>query len=210
MAQAVDDSDPLLQRALAGDRAALAQAYQQFRKRLRQSVAMRLDERLAGRVDPSDVVQETFVDVVRRWDEYAQLAERMPLFLWFRLLAAQRLIDLQRQHLGAQMRDVTLEVSLDRPDVLCVSSAWLVKHLIDRQQTGSSAAVHAEIRQRVQQALEAMDPVDREILAMRHFEEMTNREVAAALGLSKSAASNRYLRALERLGKILTPDVSTD
>lgn len=210
MAHATNDSDLLVRRAVAGDRAALTQAYERYRKRLRQSVAMRLDERLTGRVDPSDVVQETFVDVVRRWDEYAQLAERMPLFLWFRLLTAQKLIDLQRQHLGAQMRDVTLEVSLDRPDALCVSSVWLAKHLIDRQQTGSSAAVHAEIRRRVQEALEAMDPVDCEVLAMRHFEEMTNQEVAAALGLSKSAASNRYLRALEKLGKILTPDVSAD
>lgn len=210
MSHATDDSDTLLRRAAEGDQAAIAAAFDRFRKRLRRSVAMRLDHRLYGRVDPSDVVQEAFIDVLRRWEEFAAAPDRMPLFLWFRLLASQRLVDLQRQHLGAQMRDATLEISLDRPDLMQVSSIWLAAQLVDRQETGSDVAMRAEVQSRVQARLAEMDPVDREVLAMRHFELLTNQEAALALGISENAASNRYIRALKRLKEILTPDVAGD
>ncbi len=111
----------------------------------------------------------------------------MPLFLWIRFLTGQKLTDLQRAHLGTKMRAVGQEM----PNASSVSLAF---QLLGRLTSPSQAAVRAEIQQRVQEALDAMDPIDREVLAMRHFEMLTNEETAQILGLKKSAASNRYIR----------------
>lgn len=199
-------TDAIVLRAMHGDKRALAQAFQRFRPRLKQSVSMRMDRRLCGRVDPSEVVQETFLDASERLDHFTSEPQRMPLFLWLRLLAAQRLIDLHRQHLGAQMRDASLEVSLDRPESLQTSSIWLAEQLVDRHGTGSDAAIRSEIQRQVQEALNQMDALDSEVLAMRHFELLTNQEVALALAISVTASSNRCIRALRRLKDILGPD----
>jgi RNA polymerase sigma-70 factor, ECF subfamily len=165
-------------------------------------VALRLDRRLQGRVDPSDIIQEAYVDVARRLPEYSK-NPAMPFFLWLRFLAAQRLVDEHRRHLGAAARDVGREISLYRDALPETSSAALAAHLLGRLTTPSQAAVRAERKIRLQEAINSLDPIDREVLALRHFEELSNAETAAVLGLDKSAASKRYARALIRLKDVL-------
>jgi RNA polymerase sigma-70 factor (ECF subfamily) len=192
----------LLERALGGDCAALAELFHAHQGRLEQLVRLRLDRRLQGRLDPADVLQEAYLDVARRFPEYAA-DPKLPFFLWLRLLTGQRLVDLHRQHLGAKMRTAALEVSLYRGDFPRASSASLAELLLGRLTTASKAAIRAETQLRVQEALNALDPIDREVLVLRHFEMLSNEETAQVLGLKPSAASNRHLRALKRLKEIM-------
>jgi RNA polymerase sigma-70 factor (ECF subfamily) len=202
MPSAHDDSDELVQRLRAGDAAAAAELFQRYRGKLRRMVQLRLDRRLQGRVDASDVLQEAFLDLARRAPEYVA-NPALPFFLWLRLLTGQRLLMVHRTHLGTQMRDAGQEVSLYRGALPQASSVSLAAQLLGRMTSPSVAAVRAELQLRLQEALNSMDPLDREVLTLRHFEELTNTEVAAVLGLQKSAASNRYVRALKRLKEVL-------
>jgi RNA polymerase sigma-70 factor (ECF subfamily) len=197
------DSDALLRRLRAGDAGAAAELFQHYRGRLRRMVRLRLDRRLQGRVDPSDVLQEAYLDLARRVPEYVA-DPRLPFFLWLRLLTGQRLLQVHRHHLGTQMRDAGQEVSLFNGPLPQASSASLAAHLLGRLTSPSQAAVRAEMQLRLQEALNQMDPLDREVLALRHFEELSNGETAEVLGLQKSAASNRYVRALRRLKEVLS------
>ena len=139
----------LLERALGGNGGALAELFQRHRDRLEQMVRLRLDRRLQGRLDPDDVLQEAYLDVVRRFPEYAA-DPSMPYYLWLRFLTGQRLVDLHRQHLGAKMRNAGLEVSLYRGDFPRASSASLAELLLGRLTTASQAAIRAETQLRVQ------------------------------------------------------------
>jgi RNA polymerase sigma-70 factor (ECF subfamily) len=198
------ETEELLGRARAGDDAALGRLFDGHRERLCRMVRLRLDRRLSGRVDPDDVVQEAYLDVHRRFGEYeVEYAGRMPVYLWFRLVVGQRLVDLHRHHLGAQKRDAGLEVSLHRGPMPSASSASLAAQLLGKLTSASRAAIRAEHRLIVQEALNAMDEVDREVLVLRHFEQMSNDEVAIALGLKRSTASRRYIQALIRLKQVL-------
>jgi RNA polymerase sigma-70 factor (ECF subfamily) len=198
MGSEANDTGHLLRRAAGGDSAALAELFSRYRRRLRQMVRLRLDRRLQGRVDPSDVLQEAYIDLTQQLPAYLAKPE-MPFFLWLRLLTGQRLTRLHRQHLGAAMRDAGREVSLYQGALPQASSASLAAQLLGHFTSASEAAVRAERQLLLQEALNALDPLDREVIALRHFEELTNQEAAAVLGLSKSAASNRYIRALTRL-----------
>jgi RNA polymerase sigma-70 factor (ECF subfamily) len=203
MTQEPSEIDDLLARVRAGDQNALAVLFDCFRDRLRRMVRLRLDRRLQGRLDPSDVLQEAFIDVSRRAAEYVANPD-MPVFLWLRFLTAQRLLALHRQHLGAQMRDAGQEVSLYRGGLPMASSVSLAAHLLGQFTSASEVAARAEMQVRLQAALNGMEPLDREVLALRHFEELSNSETARVLGIQKSAASNRYIRALKRLKDILS------
>jgi RNA polymerase sigma-70 factor (ECF subfamily) len=196
------ETERLFGKARAGDGEALAELWSHYRGRLRAMVRLRLDRRLQGRLDPSDVLQDAFVAVAKRFPEYARAPE-MPLYLWLRFLTGQKLTDLHRQHLGAKMRDAGQEIALHRGGVPQASSASLAAHLLGRLTSASRAAIRAETRLRVQEALNSMDELDREVLTLRHFEMLSNDETALALGIKKSAASNRYVRALKRLKDIL-------
>ena len=198
-----DDQD-LLRRALEGDEPALAALFDGSRDRLRKMIRLRLDRRLSGRVDASDVLQDTYLDVRRRFAEYARDPSAMPFHLWLRLVAGQRLTDVHRHHLGAQMRDAGCEVSLHRGPFPQADSMSLAAQLLGKLTSASKAAIRVEHKLIVQGALNSMDPIDREVLALRHFEHLSNDETAQVLGLSKSAASNRYIRALKRLKEILS------
>jgi RNA polymerase sigma-70 factor (ECF subfamily) len=200
---AQSDIDALLSLAQAGDQQALGQLFSRYRDRLRQMVRLRLDRRLQGRIDPSDVLQETFLDVSRRLGEYAR-DPSVSFFLWLRFLTGQKLVDLHRHHLGVKMRAAGKEVSLYRGAFPQASSVSLAAQLLGRITSASRAAARAELQIRVQEALNSMDDLDREVLTLRHFEMLTNDETAQVLGLSKTAASNRYVRALRRLKGILT------
>ena len=202
MMNAGTEPDPVMQKAQGGDESALAELFARHRERLRSMVRLRLDRRLQGRIDPSDVLQEAYVDLARRLPEYVA-NPTLPFYLWLRTLTGQKMIDLHRQHLGTKMRDVGQEVSLYRGALPAASSVSLAAHLLGRLTTPSMAAMRAETQLRVQEALNSMDPIDREVLTLRHFEMLSNEETAQVLGLGKSAASNRYVRALKRLKDIL-------
>jgi RNA polymerase sigma-70 factor (ECF subfamily) len=196
-----DEAD-FLRRATAGDQQALAALFSRYRDRLRKMVRLRLDRRMAGRIDASDVLQDAYLDVARRFSEYAA-APTVPFYLWLRALAGQRLVDLHRRHLGAQMRDAGQEVSLHRGALPAASSASLAQQLLAGLTSPTQAAIRAEMQLRLQEALNSMDPIDREVVVLRHFEELSNVEAAEVLGIETSAASKRYIRAIRRLKAIL-------
>jgi RNA polymerase sigma-70 factor (ECF subfamily) len=191
-----------LRRAKHGDEQALAELFARYRDRLRRMVHLRLDRRLQGRIDPSDVLQEAYLVLTKRFPEYVGNPV-MPFFLWLRTLTGQKLIDVHRQHLGAKMRDASQEVSLYRGALPQVSSVSLAHQLLGRLTSASQAAIRAETRIRVQEACNSMDPMDREALTLRHFEMRTTEEPAQVLEIKKSAAGNRYIRALKRLKEVL-------
>jgi RNA polymerase sigma-70 factor (ECF subfamily) len=188
----------LLRRAGGGEAAALGALFALYRSRLRRMVQLRLDHRLQGRVDPSDVLQEAYIDLAERLPRYAS-KPTMPLFLWLRLVTAERLLRTHRHHLGAAMRDAGREISLYHGSLPQASSASLAAQLVGRHTTASRAAARAEMQLRLQETLNQMEPIDREIIALRHFEELSNDETAEVLGLTRGAASKRYVRAMLRL-----------
>jgi RNA polymerase sigma-70 factor (ECF subfamily) len=192
------DLDDLLQRVQRGEEQALIALFTRYRDRLRRLVRLRLDRRLQGRIDPSDVLQDAYLDVARRAGEYVANPS-VPVFLWLRLVTGQRLMALHRQHLGAQMRDAGHEVSLYRGALPQATSVSLAALLLGRLTSPTRAAQRAEMQIRLQEVINAMDPIDREVLTLRHFEELSNVETAQVLGIKEAAASNRYLRALKRL-----------
>jgi RNA polymerase sigma-70 factor, ECF subfamily len=194
--------DELLDRARGGDQQALAELFTRYRQRLERMVQLRLDRRLQGRVDPSDVLQEAYLDMARRAADFFA-GPTLPFFLWLRLLTGQRLLAIHRQHFGTKMRDVGLEIALRHGAMPQASSASLAAQLLGRLTSPSQAAVRAEMQLRLQEALNSMDPLDREVLVLRHFEELSNAETAEVLDLRTTAASNRYVRALKRLRLIL-------
>jgi RNA polymerase sigma-70 factor (ECF subfamily) len=176
---------------------------ERHRPRLRRMIALRLDQRLQGRIDASDVIQEAYLEASTRLEDYLRRPE-MPFFLWLRFLTGQKLMELHRHHLGTRMRDVGREVSLYRGSLPATSSAALAAQLLGHDTRPSEAAIRAERKIRLQEALNSMDPLDREILALRHFEQLNNAETAQLLGLQESAASKRYIRALKKLKSILS------
>jgi RNA polymerase sigma-70 factor (ECF subfamily) len=191
-----------IERAAGGDQDAWRSLVERSQDRLRRLVVLRLDPRLQGRLDPSDVLQEIYLQAARQLAEYLRNPV-LPFFLWLRQLAGHRLFKLHRYHLGAQVRDANREVSLYRGGLPEASSAALAAQLLGRECRPSEAALRAELKLRLQEALNVMDPLDREALVLRHFEQLTTAEVARVLDISKAAAGKRYLRAVLRLKDIL-------
>ena len=192
----------LLVRIEGGDERAMTELFTRHRERLRQMIRLRLDRRLQGRIDSSDVLQDTYLEVARRAREYIAQPD-LPPFIWLRYLTGQTLLALHRHHLKVHMRDAGQEVSLRHRATPQANSASLAEMLLGRLTSPSRAARRAEMQLKLQETLNAMEPFDREVLALRHFEELSNGEVAQVLGLTKTAASNRYIRALRRLKETL-------
>ena len=203
MAENSSETRLLLRRAGAGDRQALGELLARHPDRLRHMVRLRLDRRLQGRIDPSDVIQEAYLEASARLAEYLR-QPTMPFFLWLRFLAGQKLVTLHRHHLGRQMRDAGREVSLYRGRLPETSSAALAAQLLGHEARPSEAAIRAELKVLLQEALNSMDPLDREILALRHFEQLSLAETAQVLNLTESGACRRHLRALKRLKETLS------
>jgi RNA polymerase sigma-70 factor (ECF subfamily) len=192
----------LLRRVADGDRESWGALLIRHEPRLRRMVAFRLDPRLQGRIDPGDVLQEVHLAATRQLHDFLRQPS-MPFFLWLRGVAGNKLLEVHRHHLGTPMRDARREVSLYRGPLLEATSAALAAQLLGHLTRPSEAAVRAEAKLRLQEALNCMDPVDREVLALRHFEHLSNAEAAQVLGIKEAAAGKRYLRALERLRLIL-------
>jgi RNA polymerase sigma-70 factor (ECF subfamily) len=192
----------LLQRAGQGDQQAWSDLIARDHGRLRRMVALRLDQRLQGRVDPEDVLQDAYLEAATHLLEYLRQPE-MPFFLWLRGITGNVLLAVHRQHLGTKMRDVHREVALYRGTMPEATSAALAAQLLGKDTRPSEAAVRAERKILLQQALNTLDPMDREILALRHFEQLSTTETARVLGIQEAAAGKRYLRAMKRLKDIL-------
>ena len=190
----------LIELAAAGDQDAAGRLFETHRTRLERMVRLRLDDRLQRRMDVDDVVQDVCLEASRRMLDYHR-APTMPFFVWLRFLAVQKLREHYRQHVGAQRRDVRREHydemrSPSSPD-------FLAKYLSGHLTSPSAAAQRAEIREQLATALSQMTDTDREVLVLRHFDQLSGAEVAAELRLDRSAASKRYVRALHRLKAIL-------
>lgn len=200
MSTSPDDTNVLVQRALQSDQSALAALFARHRKRLKRMVTLRMDNRLVGKVDASDVLRATYLDLAARLAEYAA-DPNLPFFVWLRLLTGQRLTEVQREHLGTI--DDDLQVSLRRGPLQQVSTVFLASRLLGRFKSSAGFADRADIQLKLQEALNGMPEADREILALRHFEELTNEETARVLNVSGATASTRYLGALWRLKESL-------
>lgn len=187
----------------SGDEEALADVFSYYRERLRRIVRFRLDYRMAGRVSESDVLQETFIAAAKRLPHFRQ-RDNMPAFLWLRLVVGQQLVDLHRQHLKAEMRDVRKEVSIDKRTHSPHTSMAIAAQLIGPATGVSQLIAKAEQIERLEATLNQMDAVDREVIALRHFEELSNVETANVLEIEPPAASKRYVRAMARLAELLS------
>lgn len=197
------ETNRLLQCAVAGDREKWGALLIRHQERLRRMVAFRLDQRLQGRIDPADVIQEVFLEASEHLTEYGQQLSGS-FFLWLRGIAGNKLLELHRRHLGTKMRAAGREISLYRGSLPETSTAALAGQLLGHLTRPSEAAIRAELKIRIQEALNSMEVLDREVLSLRHFEQLNNAETAQVLGIQKSAASKRYVRALKRLKEILT------
>jgi RNA polymerase sigma-70 factor, ECF subfamily len=197
------ESNAHVRRIIAGDKSGWGALLAQYEPRLRRVIAFRIDPRLRGRLDPDDVLQEVYLAVYQGLAEYRR-QPGVSFFLWLRGIANNKLLELHRHHLDTPMRDARREVSLLRGPSPEATSAALAARLLGRLTRPSEAAIRAEAKVRLQEALNAIDPIDREVLALRHFEHLTNAESAAVLGIKETAAGKRYLRALERLREVLT------
>jgi len=197
-----DDLGSLLQRAAGGDEPAVKELFARHRDRLKRLVHLRLSRRLQGRIEDSDVVQEAFLDCARRLPDY--LADpKLPFYLWLRQITSLKLAEIHRRYLGSQVGDAELELTLHRGGLPKADSVSLAAHLLGQLATPTKAAIKAETSLLVQDALNNMDPIDREVLALKHFEQLSTGEIAEVLGMSKTDAGSRYLRAIKRLKDIL-------
>lgn len=206
MPEFADDSETqrLVRQAATGDQHAWTSLLTRHRPRLRCLVAMRMDRRLRGRLDPSDIIQEANLVAAKQFPAYAS-NPRMSFYLWLRWLTGQRLIEQHRRHLGAQARELGREISLYHAAIPEASSADLAAAFLGHTSSPSQAAVRIEQAIKLEEALNSLEPLDREILALRHFEQLSNGEAAEVLAIDKSAASKRYARALVRLKDLLVP-----
>lgn len=195
-------SEDFQSRPARGDETALAEAFALHHDRLWRLVGFRLDRRLWQRVDPEDVLQEAYLNAAQRL-EYLFTDASGSVFLWLRLVVMQTLINVHRRHLGTERRDPRREVAMRGGSLAQATSTSLAAQLVASATSPSQAAMRQEMADRLERALEGMDPIDREVLALRHFEELGNGEVAAVLGIGEKAASMRYVRAVARLKDIL-------
>ena len=197
-----DKTEELLIHARGGNAEAVNHLIERHRESVRRMVQMRLDQQIRRRVDVSDVVQDVFIEASRRLQDY--LADpRMDFHLWLRQIALDRIIDAHRRHRGSAKRSVDKE----RPLVVAAaddrSTLELANQLRDPEITPAAAATQREMTQLVEAAIGRLDDADGEIIMMRHYEQLSNQEVAQALGLTEPAASMRYLRAMRRLRELL-------
>lgn len=202
MTEDTPTTEQLLARSATGDGEAWGKLLCQHQERLLRMIEFRMDSRMRGRIDAVDVLQDAYFEASAHREAYFR-TPAVPLFLWLRGIVSNKLLELHRHHLGTHMRDAKRERPLVGPGRWDDTTAALCAHLTGQLTSPSVAAVRFEMSERLTEALEEMDPTDREVLAMRHFEQLTNAEAAQVLGIQERAAAKRYLRAIARLKNIL-------
>ena len=192
--------DKIVNKLITGGDAAVAELFSEFQPRLERMVEFRLDRRLRGRVDSLDIIQEAYIEIARRIGDYTS-NPAVAFYVWVRQITWQTLVSVHRRHLG-QKRHPSMEVRLNRkgPNETTYSIA---EALVGQLTSPSGAVRRQEDYDQLREALSTMDETDREVLALRHFEQLGNNEVAEVLGIARTAASNRYVRAIKRLGDVL-------
>jgi RNA polymerase sigma-70 factor (ECF subfamily) len=193
-----DKTGNLIERTRNGDEAAFETLFNRHRVQLRRFIAMRMDRRMATRVDASDILQETYMDAFRRFSSYLR-QDAMPFHLWLHWIAREKVIGMHRRHLGAGKRAVQHEVPLMPVD----SSADLVSGLMGRMASPSQELARAELAEQLRVALGRLDADERDLILWRHFEQLSARDMALLLDITEAAANKRYIRAVEKLRKIL-------
>ena len=196
------DLEKLLVRAEQQDEAAIQSLMSVHRERLRRMVAVRMHDRLARRIDPSDVIQEAMLDACKKLPDYCK--ERpLPFYPWLRRFVWQKLVHLQRHHLDAQRRSVGRELPQGMP-LSETSSIQLADQLIAGGTSPSNGAVQKESRDKVRSALMQLSNHDREVLVLLYLEQVSIHEASEVLGISQRAANMRHLRALRRIRPVLS------
>lgn len=204
-----EQTHELLDLARDGDDGAAGRLLERHRESLRRMADMRLDAKIRQRVDASDIVQEALIEVNRRLPTYLENPV-MPFHLWVRQIMTDRLIDAHRRHRVSKKRTVDLEQAPVVAANLDHSTIQFGNQVTDGELTPAAAAIQNEMQRKFEAAIEEMDDQDQEIIVMRHFENLTNQEVAQVLGLTEPAASMRYLRAMRRLRKEFSPEEGED
>lgn len=199
-----DKTLELLEQVRGGDDDAVNLLIDRHRNALRHLVRMRLDRKIQRRVDVSDVVQDVLIEANRRLKTYLENPV-MPFHLWIRHIARDRIIDAHRRHRVSAKRSVDREQPMVIPGGFDKSSIILAAQLVDGEKTPAAKTMEKELARRVEEAISDLDDVDAEVIVMRHYEQLTNQEIAQALELSEPAASMRYLRAVRRLRELMQP-----
>ena len=209
MAEPLDpDTDQLLERVAEGDSSARELLLGRHRQRLRRMIELRLDRRLAARIDPSDVVQETLAEANQKLLDFAR-RRPLPFYPWLRCLAWERLVQIHRRHIAAQRRSVRREIQW-APPLPDESAAELADRLVARGSSPSARLRHEERCGQVRRALARLGDSDREVLVLRYLEDLRTGEIAAVLGVTEPAVKMRQLRALRRLRDLLGDDLAEE
>ncbi|MFK7819648.1 MAG: RNA polymerase sigma factor [Planctomycetaceae bacterium] len=195
----MSENDEQLKKLKSGGTEAVAELFSEYREKLEHMIGFRMDSRLRGRIDASDVLQEAYLKVAERVDSYLEKPD-VSFYVWMRQLTYQTLIDQHRLHFRSK-RGLGQEVSKKKSYNATTYS--IVGHLIGANTTPGRAVEREEEKEQLHMALDSMEDIDREILALRHFEGLPNKQVAEILGIAITAASNRYVRAMTRLGQIM-------
>lgn len=191
-----------LERLRAGDEQALADLFEQYRSRLHQVIKVRLDQRLSRRLDVDDILQEVYLDAADRIHHYID-NHSGSFFIWLRLICTQTMANVFRRHLGAKKRDAKMEISLESRSPVGPNCTPVALQLLGQLTSPSNAAMRDETAKRLESVIASMKPMDREIIMLRHFELLDNKEVAEVLGVTQKASSIRYIRAISRLREVI-------
>lgn len=202
-----DNTADLLRDVKDGDSQAVERLLARHRDSLHRMIQLRLDQRIKRRVDVSDVVQDVLIEANRRLKDYLQ-NPAMAFHLWIRQIAKDRLIDAHRRHRVSAKRSIDREQPMMVAGGVDQSSLDIVGQLCDPGITPAAAATQRELARHVETAIARLGDTDRDIILMRHYEQLSNGEIAAALGLTEPAASMRYLRAIRRLRELLDSEAA--
>ena len=204
MSSSTTDGSPAsrLERLRNGDESALAELFGEYRERLHHIVSVRMDRRLTGRVDADDVLQEVYIDAADRIQHYVE-NHSGSFFVWLRLVATQTMANIFRRHLDAKKRDAKREVSIHNGPSYESATSPIAMQLLGRLTSPSHAAIRKETVRELEEAIGSMKPMDREIISLRHFEQLSNSEIAEVLDIGEKAASIRYVRAIARLKSLM-------
>lgn len=198
----IDESE-LIEKLRREDASEFAAIFSTFKERLKRIIRFRLDYRLGARISESDVVQECFVRAANRLEKFLENPE-FPFFVWLRMQANQQVADLHRKHLLAEKRDARKEINLNgHHRGMNQTSVQLAAHLVAQMTSPSRLLQRSEEIEALEKSLNEMNEIDREVIALRHFEELSSQETAQVLGIEPAAASKRYVRALKRLQEIM-------